>query len=284
VNGQADLMNRELRTAHSYAFFDDPSRLFRLFRFQHVLGFTLHPRTQSQLDNALLENYQAAASASTLAREIRAAAQDVNAAAMLEGLDSHGLLTPLAAALTGPKLNAAGIGKFEKLAHSVLPSGYEGGWLAFLHVLTEKLGARERAEAIRAFELTPDEITGWKKLELQANKLEEALKAARTQRPSHVWEALHGATSDEVLMVLYGSPVRVVQDRIRAFYEKYLPLAQEITDEEVEAAGGRPGTAKFQKVRRALITTRLNARPRKIEVIEPEPVQVAVAGGGRGRR
>ena len=186
--------------------------------------------------------------------------------------------------MTGAKLNASGLAKFEKLAHSVLPSGYEGGWLAFLSVLMEKLNARERAEVIRAFELTPAETASLKKVEVQAKKLETALKSARIHRPSDVWEALHEATSDAVLLVLYGSSIRVVQDRIRAFHEKYLPLTQEITEEEVVAAGARPGTAKFEKVRRALIKTRLNARPRKIEVIEPELVPLAVAGVGRGRR
>ena len=39
------------------AFFDDPSRVFRLIRFKHVMGFEIAPRTQSQLDNAVLGDY-----------------------------------------------------------------------------------------------------------------------------------------------------------------------------------------------------------------------------------
>ena len=55
TNGQADLTNRELRGANPYIFFDDPARIFRLIRFQHALGFEIAPRTQLQLENALLE-------------------------------------------------------------------------------------------------------------------------------------------------------------------------------------------------------------------------------------
>jgi tRNA nucleotidyltransferase (CCA-adding enzyme) len=281
-NGQADLANRELRTTNSYAFFDDPSRIVRLFRFQHVFGLIPLPRTQSQFENALLENYQATVPASVIAAEIRASARDANAVAVLEGLDSHGLLKPVSAAFTGTKLNAAGLAKFEQLAHEVLPSGYEGGWLGFLCVLTEKLNQRDRTEVVRAFELTPDEAVIWKKLDAQAAKLEAALKASRIHRPSHVWEVLQAAPADEVLLVLYRSGVRVVQDRIRAYYEKYLPLAQEVTDEQVLESGAKPGTAKFEKVRKTMIATLLNARPKKIEP-EPEPVPVVVAGGARGR-
>ena len=282
ANGQADLLSRELRTCSSFAFLDDPARIYRLFRFQHVLGFTLHPRTQSQLENALLEEYQSAAASWVLGKELRTAVREGQAAAMLAGLDSHGLLKVLSGALTGSKLNPAGLEKLGKLAQSVLPSGFEGGWLAFAHVLTEKLTARDRAEVARNLEFTADELAAAKKLDSQVGKLEESLKV--TTRPSQVWEALHLATADEVLLVLYGSQVRVVQDRIRAYYEKYLPLAQEVTDDEVVAAGGKPGTAKFDKVRRSLIISRLNARPRKIEIVEPEPVQVAAAVVGRGRR
>ena len=281
-NGQADLESRELRTTNSYAFFDDPSRIVRLFRFQHVFGLTVLPRTQSQLENALLEKYHTAVPGSAVAAEIRASARDANAVAVLEGLDANGLLKPISATFTGAKLNAPGLAKFEALAHEVLPSGYEGGWLAFLCVLTEKLNQRERAEVVRAFELTPEETALWKNLEVQVAALEAALKATRIHKPSHVWEVLQAAPSDEVLLVLYRSTARVVQDRIRAYFEKYLPLAQEVTDEQVVEAGAKPGTPKFEKVRRTLIAALLNARPKKIEP-EPEVVPVAVAGGMRPR-
>ena len=283
VNGQADLMNRELRTSNPYALFDDPNRIFRLFRFQHVFSFAVVPRTQSQLENALLGNYHAVASASALAQEIRRAAPDVNALAVLESLDAQGLLAPISVSLTGAKLNSAGLAKFEKLLHSVLPAGYLGGWFAFLSVLVEKLTVKERAEVVRAFGHTAAETAFWKKLDAQTTKLEAALKSPRIHRPSQIWESLNDASADEVLLVLYRSGARVVQDRIRAYFEKYLPLAQEITDEQVVEAGAKPGTAKFEKVRRALITTRLNARPKKVEVVEPEPVPVVLMGRGRGR-
>ncbi|MDQ1474546.1 MAG: hypothetical protein QOJ99_6026 [Bryobacterales bacterium] len=281
-NGQADLVSKELRTTNPYAFFDDPSRVFRLFRFQHVFGLTVMPRTLSQLENVLLENHHASVPASALALEVRAGALDANAVAFLEALDSHELLKSISPSLTGAKLNSAGLTKFERLAHSILPSGYEGGWFAFLSVLVEKLNLRERTEVVRAFELTPAESAVWKKLDAQVTKLETALKSPRIHRPSQVWELLSVVPSDEVLLVLYRSGARVVQDRIRAYYEKYLPLAQEITEEQVIEAGGKPGTPKFDKIWRTLTITRLNARPRKIE-IEPEPTPIATVGGVRGR-
>jgi hypothetical protein len=75
----------------------------------------------------------------------------------------------------------------------------------------------------------------------------------------------------------------VVQDRIRAYYSKYLPLAQEVTEEQVAATGLKPGTPKFEKTFRDMVTTHLNARPKKIPPPEPEviagpPAQMAARG------
>ncbi len=73
-----------------------------------------------------------------------------------------------------------------------------------------------------------------------------------------------------MLFILYRSSERTAQDRIRNYFQKYLPAAQEITDRDVVAAGGEPGTPKFQKVRDELIATRLDSRPKK-PVPPPEP-------------
>lgn len=286
TNGQADLANRELRGANPYIFFDDPARIFRLIRFQYALGFEIAPRTQSQLENALMEGYQNAASVSALAVEIRALAESENAVAALEAFERLELLKLISPALTGPKLNAVGLARFEKLLHTVLPAGTKGGWLAFLTVLTEKLAPKEKADLIRAFDLPKKEAEELKKLEAQAKKLESALKSARITKPSHVYDALQDATADEVLMVLYGSAQRVVQDRIRAYYQKYLPLAQEITEEQVAATGVKPGTPKFEKAFRTMVTAHLNARPKKIPPPETEvaPAPPAPMEMGRGAR
>lgn len=274
-NGQADLVNRELRTSNSYAFFDDPSRIFRLIRFRHTLGFELVPRTQSQLENSLLERYADAAPPSALAHEILAAATDVSAVSMLEEFDSTGLLKLLSPALTGEKLNLVGLTKLEKSVHSVLPPGTPGGRVAFLNVMLEKLSAAERADALRCFELGDAEKTALKALDAEAKKLEAALKSPRVRRPSDVWNTLHDAPPDTIAMVLYDSVTRVVQDRIRAYYEKYLSQAQEITEEQVLATGAKQGTARFEKTLKALIAARLNSRPKKVAEPEPEPAVMA---------
>jgi tRNA nucleotidyltransferase/poly(A) polymerase len=281
TNGQADLLNKELRTTNSMAFFDDPSRVFRLIRFKHVMGFEVAPRTQSQLDNAVSGDYLHP-EPSALAADLRALAPHESAVAAVEDLDRLGLLKLVSPALEGEKLNLQGLARFEKQAHSVFPAGTEGGWLAFLTVLLEKLTPKERAAALTSLALTAAEVKAFQKLEAASKKLESALKSPKIHRPSQVWEAMKDADTAEVLMVIYESAIRVVQDRIRAYYQKYLPAAQEITEEQVAAAGHMPGTPKFDKAYQAMVVTRLNARPKKVEP-EPEPPPPPPMAMGRGR-
>ena len=280
TNGQADLLNKELRTTNSMAFFDDPSRVFRLIRFKHALGFEIAPRTQSQLENAVLGDYLHPDPA-VLAADLNALAMQESAVAAMEDLDRLGLLKLVVPSLTGAKLNTAGLARFEKQAHSVFPAGTEGGWLAFLTVLLEKLSPKDRAAALKSLALPANEIKTLQKLEATAKKLESALKSPKIHKPSQVWEVLKDAEPPEVLMVAYNSAIRVVQDRIRAYYQKYLPAAQEVTEEQVVAAGHKPGTPKFDKAYQAMVITRLNARPKKVEP-EPEPPPPPMSMG-RGR-
>src|SRR5215467_13265112 len=52
MNGLADIERKELRAVTTYGFYDDPSRLLRLYRFKVRLGFTVEERTRMQVANA----------------------------------------------------------------------------------------------------------------------------------------------------------------------------------------------------------------------------------------
>jgi tRNA nucleotidyltransferase (CCA-adding enzyme) len=131
------------------------------------------------------------------------------------------------------------------------------------------------------------EIDLWQKLEARSKKLERELKSPKLNRPSQVYQALSGAPGDQVLFLLVRSSLRLVQDRIRNYFQKYLPLALEVTDEEVQATGVTPGTPKFRKAKEEMIAHRLNARPKKpvpeevVEAKPPEPPPPPGAGGPR---
>jgi len=74
-----------------------------------------------------------------------------------------------------------------------------------------------------------------------------------------------------------------VHDRIRNYFQKYLPMALEVTDEAVSATGATPGTPKFQRAKEEMILTRLDARPKKVAPApEPLPPPPPMSGFVRG--
>ena len=118
--------------------------------------------------------------------------------------------------------------------------------------------------------LTRPEVNAWQKLDGVGKKLERELKSPKLQKASQLYQMLTKTPGEVMLYLLLHSTQRIVQDRIRNYFQKYLPLSMEVTNEAVAATGAVPGTPKFQRVKEEMILARLDARPKK-PVLPPEP-------------
>jgi tRNA nucleotidyltransferase (CCA-adding enzyme) len=288
TNGLGDLEHKELRTAYNFALYDDPGRILRLIRLKVRLGFTIEEKTRQQYENVRAEHLEEKIPPRRLLEELRRIADDPNPADILRALEEEKLLHLFSPALAGPKLNLAGLARLHK-AKQLLPAGVRfplDNFGLFMNVLTEKLTPKEKAGLIKALGMRPAEVDEWQKLEARSKKLERELKSPRLNRPSQVYQAVSRAAGDQVLFLLLRSQARLAQDRIRNYLQKYLPMAQEVSDEEVQAKGVAPGTPKYEKVKEELIAAKLNARPKKPtpeELAAPPPAPVPVAPGGLRR-
>jgi hypothetical protein len=148
----------------------------------------------------------------------------------------------------------------------------------FLYALTEKLTAKEKQALIKATEMRKAELDPWQKLEARAKKLETSLRAARIKKASHVYAIMSTAAPDDILFQLYHSQLKPVQERMRNYYLKSLPLLQEITPEEWATVPGNPGTPKYKKAREEFIAYRLDRKVKKpVESEEPLPAPAGPA-------
>jgi tRNA nucleotidyltransferase/poly(A) polymerase len=275
MNGLADIERHELRAATAYGFYDDPSRLLRLVRFRVRLGFTVEERTQMQVANARDAGVEKTISPRALAEELRRIGAEDNPADILRALGEAGLLTLFSPALAGPKINLPGITKFERISR-LLPDDARSRTARlgpFLWALTEKLTPKEKQSLIATTDMPKTQVDAWQKLEARAKKLETALRAARIKKASQVYHLVSPAAPEEVLFLLYHSALKPVQERLRNYYQKYLPAIQEITAEEWAALEGKAGTPRQHKAREEFIANCLDRRPpRKPETPEtPDP-------------
>jgi len=282
MNGLADIERRELRAVSTYGFYDDPSRLLRLIRFRVRLEFTIEERTQMQVANAREAEVEKLIPPRVLGEELKRISMENNPSAILAALEEAGLLALFSPALAGAKLNLSGIQRFEKNS-KLLPDDTPSRvarFGPFLYALTEKLSPKEKQALIKATEMTKADLEPWQKLEARAKKLETSLRAARVKKASHVYQIMTAAAPDEILFQLYHSTFKPVQERMRNYYQKYLPLLQEIAPEEWATIEGKPGTPKYNKARDSFIAIHLDRKPKKPpvpEVVPPVPPQVPPA-------
>jgi tRNA nucleotidyltransferase/poly(A) polymerase len=274
MNGLADIERHELRAISTYGFYDDPSRLLRLVRFRVRLGFTVEERTRMQVANAREAEVEKLIPPRVLAEELKRIGLEDTPSEILKGLDEVGLLVLFSPSVAGPKLNLQGVIRFEKNSR-LLPDDARSRAARlgpFLYVLTEKLTPKEKQALMQGLEMTKAEVEPWQKLEARAKKLETQLRAPRIRKASQVYQIMVAAAPDEILFQLYHSTLKPVQERMRNYYQKYLPLLQEITPEEWATVEGKPDTPKYNKARDAFIANRLDRKVKKPEVPEPAPV------------
>lgn len=282
TNGLGDLEARELRAITNHTLYDDPSRILRLFRLKARLNFSISERTQSQYANVREAKLESKIAAPVLLNELRKIAQEPAAGEVLRLLDDEHLTVLFSPALTGPKLNLANFQKLVKIQQSLPPNPAASiNWFALvIFLLFEKLTPKERSQAVAGLGLDKAEVDFAMKLDARATKLEKELSKARITRPSVLYGMLSGVPGETLLFLLLRSGQRTVLDRLRNYLQKYLPLAQEVTDKDVVDAGGVLGTPKFDKLKHQMIAARLDARPKKV-VEEPPPPPPPVTQGRR---
>ena len=152
----------------------------------------------------------------------------------------------------------------------------------FFNLLAEKLTPKERAALVESLAMDKATVDPWQKLDARALKLEKEVASSKLTKPSLVFQVLNKIPAEQALLVLVKSSQRTVQDRIRNYFGKHLPLSQEVTDLQVSEAGGKMGTPKFEKMKADLIRKKLDARPKKPEPI-PEPPSVVTPPAPVGR-
>lgn len=284
TNGVGDIERKELRAIHNYSFYDDPARMLRLIRFKIRLGYAIDERTRLQYENAREAEMLTRIGEDALGAELRHMANEPASGDLVRALEEEKLVELYSPALKGPKLNLQTFIKLQK-ARQLAPFDVDLRMQSlplFLSVLMEKLDSKERSELAAAAGLEKAELAAWQRLDGAAKKLERELKSAKLQKPSQLYQILVKAPGELVMYLMVYSTERLVQDRIRNYFQKYLPLSLEVTDEVVAAAGTAPGTPKFQRAKEEMILTRLDARPKKPAPLPEPPPPPPMSSFARG--
>lgn len=224
-------------------------------------------------------------STEALGAELRNMAREASPHDLVKALEEAKLLELYSPALAAGKIDYSTLMKLQK-AHQMVPFGvdFEIKHLPlFLECLLEKLNAKDRAAFVKVAGVSRSELNALEKLGPAAKKLERVLQGAKLQKASALYEVLMQAPGEQILHLAVFSGQRIVQDRIKHYFQKYLPMSLEITDAMVAATGVAPGTPKFKKAKEEMILKHLDARPKKVAPApEPPPPPPPMSGFARG--
>lgn len=249
TNGLADIEKREIRAQHNYIFVDDPVRMFRAVRLRVRLGFGWDPKLAVLFQNALEQGLAQLAGGESLAHELQQLAREPHSLAILKEMEKEKLLRALSPRLQGRAIDWPMLAKSAKAAQLLAQAGLRAPSFAlFLHQLMYKLPARDQKALCDRIRLPKAQRHLPQKLEAEARKLAKELGGKAAASPTRLFQLLARTEPDVLLLLLTRFPQKTVQNRLKTYFTKFLPLRANLPEKELQELGVKPGTARYQKI------------------------------------
>jgi len=253
-NGAGDIERREIRVLHSRSLWEDPVRIYRLFRLGLRLGFKPEEKTQRWLDAALEEQIWASLTPDKQARELEAVMQEENPERVFKLCQDRGILVGLDRLLTRVPYD-----RFRKL--SSLSRKYPGEDLFLLNFdcLVSKLSGPQKQRLARKVLDGPKTVKLALNMEREAKKLARLLASAKCGIPSQAYKLLLNQPRPLLLFLLAYYPQAKIQGRVKNYLVKAPQIRARLPENELLALGVRPGL-KFDKILERIFFDQLDGK------------------------
>lgn len=241
-NGAGDIERQEIRALHPRSFWDDPVRIYRLFRLGLRFGFGPDEKTQRWLDAALEERVWATLPADKQAREIEALLQEENPERVLKLYQDHGILVGLDRNLTRVPYD-----RFRKVNSLARKSPSEDVFLLNFDCLVSNLKGPQKQRLAKRVLVNPKSVKLALNFDREAKKLARLLSSAKCGTPSQAYKALVQQPKPLLLFLLAYYPQAKIQSRIKNYLVKAPQVRARLPESELLVLGVKPGP-KFEKI------------------------------------
>lgn len=279
-----DVKEKTIRVLHSLSFVEDPTRIFRAFRFEQRLGFQLGKHTQNLLRNAVKMGFLEKLSGGRIFSELLLILKENDPAPILQRLEEYGLLRIVNPNLAFTQDRAI---LFERIRNVLswygllyLEGRYDQ-WLVYLLGLFDGL-SEKRVEAIcRRLSLRGKNLRRIVESRLNGQQalvtLHERRGAKRRPKPSEVYEILEPLPTEAKLFMMAKTEDEKIKRDISLYFTSLRNTRPALGGRDLIAMGFKPGP-----VFREIITYLLKARlDQKIRTREDEVAFVTRRYGGR---
>ena len=234
--GESDLEEGVIRVLHSLSFVDDPTRMLRAARLESRLGFTLDPRSEELIADAvpLLKRV----SGDRIRRELEQIFEEPEPEQTLSRLDDLGILKQIHPGLRCDRWLRD---RYESLRHRLQPSAWEltAEDLKFLHLalLVYRLDLAAIEALIERLNIASGEANDLRAIAAVRRDLPRLGKARRSSAIYHLLTPYAG----RVLATAYlATGRRRLKKRMRRYQESLRHVEPELTGDDLKAMGLRP--------------------------------------------
>jgi tRNA nucleotidyltransferase (CCA-adding enzyme) len=241
-NGAGDIERQEIRALHSRSFWDDPVRVYRLYRLGLRFGFKTEEKTQRWLDYALEEKIWVDLPPAKQSAELEAVLHEENPERVFKLYQDRGILVGLDRSLTRIAFD-----RFRKISALARKSPGEDMFLLNLDCLVAKLNSSQRQRLAKKVLLDPKRVKIALSLERDAKKVGRLLSSAKYGIPSQAYKLLSQQPRPLLLYVLAYFPQAKVQSRVKNYLVKVPQIRARLPESELLVLGMKPGP-KFDKV------------------------------------
>ncbi len=241
ANGVADLERRKLRALYNRSFWDDPVRVFRLFRLGIRMKFRPDSRTQSWLERALEDRTTARLRNAQQGKELRDILQENKPDRVLSLLAEKGILGDLDNSLLGMRIPRD---EFKTIRRTMQKLPPVNALPLNFYCLTRKMGPEKRRHLARKIINIPAQSESVLGLRAERKKLTRALRSGRKRPPSQVYDLLSSKPLLLLIFTLLYTTRAPLRRLIKNFFFKKVPLIRnQVPRAQLEAAGIPPGPA-----------------------------------------
>ena len=237
TNGIADMERRELRALDNRSFWDDPVRIFRLYRLGVRLGFQTEPRTETWLERALEDRTISSLNTAQQGKELREILREDNPGQVLSLLAVKGILSDLDHSLPWVRALADEFKSIRKTAQTV---PQVSPFLLNFYGLTRKLSTNRGRRFAKKILNIPGERKLGLSLKAEAKKITKAM-GGRKRLPSQGYDLLSRKPPLLLLFLLIYSKKASLKKEVKNFLFKVPTLRAQLPYAELEAAGMPPG-------------------------------------------
>jgi tRNA nucleotidyltransferase (CCA-adding enzyme) len=282
LGGAEDIRAGRIRALHRRSFWDDPTRLWRAFRFAGRYGFRLEPRTAEAARDAIAQGVLKSISGKRLGAELRLVFEEPSPLAALRLARDYGALQQIESGLALTPSDEARLERAEEVAAEMAERGRAKedaasppAWQLYAASLFLPLGPGGAESACRALDFSAAEARDIAAACAAAPAASAALAAERVER-SRIHEELSGAPLLAAWLTLVIAEAERARQRVRLYLDELRHVRLDITGDDLISAGLTPGPSFSRALHAALDA--------KLDGLAPDAAtQLAVAKRAVGR-